>query len=78
MRMRQTVREHSHLLLAESRRPQKPCRDVRFAPPRTCHRHVPTSDQGFSHSLAVQYGSQLNEKTSEAAELSPAFALNLS
>jgi len=47
--LRQTVLKHGSPSLAESRRRQKPCRDVRFARPRTCHRHVPTPEEGFSH-----------------------------
>ena len=43
---RQNVQQHGHPLLVESRKRQKPCRDVRFARPRTCHRHVPTQVRG--------------------------------
>ena len=46
------MRKYGHLLLVKGRRRQRPCRDVRFARPRTGHRPVPTSDYGFSHSLA--------------------------
>ena len=45
------MRKHGHLVLVESRRRQRPCRDVRFARPRTGHRPVPTPDYGFSHGL---------------------------
>ena len=44
---RQTVQKHGHLLLVGSRMRQRACRDVRFARPRTCHRHVPTQIKAF-------------------------------